>query len=141
MKIIHIILFYLLSINISNAQFSLDSSRIVVLNNLNTIRSKSLSIDDNLNFKAQQYSIKLGNIINSTKGTTYTIQHSTLKYNESICVTKFIHSGVSQLINSIEHKKHILGINNNDTKIGIGIYQFTNPNMSNYYLIVVLTSL
>ncbi len=161
MKTYILILIYVLTINIVNCQ-QIDS----LLNEINLARSnpkhysliKNLQserldtleskepfiLDKYLSLKAQQYSNKLGNTINNNKGKTYTIYHSDLKYNESICVTDFIHNGITQLIKDLNivnkgHRMHLLSVDNNDTKIGIGIYQFTNPNMSNYYLIVIVT--
>lgn len=162
MKIIHITLFLFLSISISKAQLNLDSLRISILLDLNIARSNPLiyGITNNLesegldsllpkpplllnqflNSKAQGYSIKLGKTIDKGSNLIY---HSTLKYNESICVD-YIHNVIFQFIKDYKvinkgHRKHLLSINNNDTRIGIGIYKISRSDLKDQYLIVILT--
>lgn len=158
MKTLILILLYVLTINIVNSQ-QIDS----LFNEINLVRTnpknyglvknleserldtlnvkEPFKLNNSLNYKAQQYSNKLGTLINNSKSTI--IYHSNLKYNESICVD-YIHNVVYQFIKDYNvadkgHRKHLLSINNTDSKIGIGIYKFTRSDLINQYLVVVIT--
>lgn len=69
------------------------------------------------------------------------IKHSDMGYNESIAVNPILNKVIRALIedkNSIHkgHRFHLLGVNNKDTKIGIGISTIKN---SNWYIVVIIT--
>jgi hypothetical protein len=69
------------------------------------------------------------------------IVHSTMGYNESIAINSVLYKTISSLIedkNSIHkgHRFHLLGVNNKDTKIGIGISYVKSLQ---WYIVVIVT--
>ncbi len=107
---------------------------------LDTLLSKEpFLLEYELCKKAQSYSNKLSK---DTYNLNYVIcQHSDMNYNESICFSISLSKTIYQLIldkgSDIKgHRKHLLSIDNKDTKIGIGISYI--PNLE-WYIIVIVT--
>lgn len=163
MKTINLILFYTLVITIVNAQpRNLKSLEVMfILNEINTARenptcystnnnlkperldsitSKShLILDYKLCQKADNYSTKLSKL---KYNPNYIIcDHSTMGYNESIALNPRLDEIVYSLIldknvKSKGHRFHLLGVDNNDTKIGIGVSYIKQLD---WYIVVIIT--
>lgn len=103
------------------------------------IKKEPFILDYNLSRKAQNYSDKLSKDLYNPN---YVIcQHSIMGYNESICFSTSLDKTIYQLIldktsDTKGHRKHLLGIDNQDNKIGIGISYISSLQ---WYIIIIIT--
>jgi hypothetical protein len=119
-------------------KYSIDKN--IVSERLDTLSIKdSLTISYRLCKKAHSYAEYLAN--SKYNKDNITCSHSTLGYNESIAFNTSLDKICKQLIldkNSLfkGHRKHLLGINNKDTQIGIGIGYIHELD---WYVVVIVT--
>ena len=96
-------------------------------------------LNSNLCQKAQKYSDKLAK--DKYNPNYIVFKHSDLGYNESMAFNDSTGKIIRQLIkddcsDNKGHRLHLLGVNNNDTKIGIGISYI--PSLE-WYAVIIIT--
>lgn len=107
---------------------------------LDTLKSKlPFALNYNLCKKADYYAYYLSKL--KYNHNSVTCEHSDFGLNESInfcdpleeCVSKLI---IDKSVKDADHRFHILGVNNKDTKIGIGVAYCKDLE---WYIVVIVT--